>query len=50
MKQLIILLVCIATPLHFVEESTWLKENARWLLWSRKLAITLIGYMPQHTN
>ncbi len=33
------------TPSRFVEESTWRKENASWLRWSRQLAITLIGYM-----
>lgn len=35
-------------PSSFVEESTWRKENASWLRWSRQLAITLIGYMQDN--
>ncbi len=29
-------------PSRFIEESTWRKDNASWLRWSRQLAITLI--------
>lgn len=36
------------TPSRFVEEATWRKENATWLRWSRKLAITLIAYMQDN--
>lgn len=36
------------TPSRFVEESTWRKENASWLRWSRQLAVTLIGYMQDN--
>lgn len=36
------------TPSRFVEEATWRKENASWLRWSRRLAITLIGYMQNN--
>ncbi len=36
------------TPSRFVEETTWRKENASWLRWSRKLAVTLIGYMQDN--
>ncbi len=35
-------------PSRFVEESTWRKENASWLRWSRQLAVTLIGYMQDN--
>lgn len=31
------------TPSRFVEETTWRKENASWLRWSRQLAATLMG-------
>lgn len=36
------------TPSRFIEESTWRKENASWLKWSRQLAVTLIGYMQDN--
>ena len=35
-------------PSRFVEESTWRKNNASWLKWSRQLAVTLIGYMQEN--
>ena len=36
------------TPSRFVEETTWRKENASWLRWSRQLAATLMGYMQDY--
>ena len=36
------------TKSRFVEEAAWRKENAGWLRWSRKLAVTLIGYMQDN--
>lgn len=36
------------SPLRFVEEATWCKENAGRLRWSRQLAVTLIGYMQDN--
>lgn len=33
---------------RFIEEAAWRKENASWLRWSRKLAVTLIGYMQDN--
>lgn len=36
------------TPSRFVEEAMWRKENASWLRWSRKVAVTLIGYMQDN--
>ncbi|MGM9851077.1 MAG: helix-turn-helix domain-containing protein [Muribaculaceae bacterium] len=36
------------TPSRFIEEATWRKDNASWLRWSRRLALTLIGYMQDN--
>lgn len=33
---------------RFIKDSVWRKENATWLRWSRKLAVTLIGYMQDN--
>lgn len=35
-------------PSQFIEEAMWRKENSSWLRWSRKLAVTLIGYMQDN--
>lgn len=31
-------------PSRFVENAAWRKENARWLRWSRKVALAIIEY------
>ena len=36
------------TASQFVKDAQWRKENESWLKWSRRLAVSLVGYMQDH--
>lgn len=37
------------TASRFVNEALWRKENAGWLKWSQRMAVTLMGYMQRNS-
>lgn len=36
------------TPSRFKENAQWRKENASWLRWSRRVALSIIDYMQEN--